>query len=64
MRVRVSQPIPFPGSDADRAANRASHAFTGGDDDRCLDCDVKPWHLSASYPCGTDVPRESFFIDA
>jgi len=52
----TSAPKPFDGTSEERAANYATHSF-GGDDGRCFFCDCKPWHLSASYPCGATVPR-------
>ncbi len=60
----VNRPIPFDGTPEQKAANYRSHAWhTCGDpedgDVHCADCDAKPWHKAASYPCGVDVPRET-----
>jgi hypothetical protein len=51
----VMAPVPFSGTEAEAAANRESHSF--GWEGRCFFCDCKPWHLSASYPCGTEPDR-------
>jgi hypothetical protein len=52
----TNAPVPFVGTKEEVQANRESHRFMG-DDDRCMFCDVKPWHVSADYPCGAEVPR-------
>lgn len=54
-----TRPIRFAGTADEAIANRATHAF-GGIDDRCYDCDAKPSHAAASYPCGVEPPREEF----
>lgn len=56
-------PVPFPGTDAEAAANRNTHSFhySGSPEDadiRCWSCDSRPSHVAASYPCGADVPRQ------
>lgn len=51
----LSAPVPFAGTSEERAANHASHCF--GHEGRCYFCDCKPWHLTASYPCGTEPER-------
>ena len=28
----------------------------------CDECCCKPWHTTAAYPCGADVPRETIEI--
>lgn len=58
----INRPIRNPDLDS-YAANVATHRFgyTGGPDDgdvRCDDCDCRPSHAAAGYPCGADVPRE------
>lgn len=54
----ITRPVPFPGTEAQWRKNLRTHQF-GGIDGRCWECDVKPWHESAKYPCGTRVPRET-----
>lgn len=60
----ISRPQEFPGSPAEAQANRDSHAYayTGGPEDadvRCWHCDCRPSYVSASWPCGAEVPRET-----
>lgn len=60
-----TRPIRFTGTAEEAAANFATHNFfsTGYGDDgdyRCGDCDSRPSHAAARYPCGADVPREEF----
>lgn len=50
----ASWPTPFDGTPEQIAANRRTHYFAG---ERCMDCDCKPWHTAADYPCGAPVPR-------
>lgn len=55
----VSVPVRFPGTAEEAAANYATHYFSGEPgDERCFDCDCRPSHEAASYPCGAHVPRE------
>lgn len=59
----IDRPIPFKGSQEERIANRQTHywgliSFADIDEVRCLDCDCKPWHVAADYPCGEEPPRE------
>jgi len=56
----IDQPKKFDGSEEERLANYESHRFSQVSEDEvvCIDCDVKPWHLCADWPCGFDVPRE------
>lgn len=55
----INRPVKFPGTEAEAAANFATHKFIWGDDDtRCWDCDCRPSYISASWPCGAEVPRE------
>lgn len=55
----VSRPVKFSGSDAQKRENFLSHHFVNWDDEyRCSNCDCKPWHAAAEYPCCSDVPRE------
>lgn len=55
----INVPVPFPGTPEERRANLDSHNWStlNGEDYNCLDCDCKPGHVSAGYPCGADVPR-------
>lgn len=50
----IDAPAPFTGTEQERRENLATHTFITG---RCEVCDCKPWYASASYPCGTHVPR-------
>lgn len=56
----VNAPVGFTGTSEERAANYATHNFSGDEDGRCYGCDCKPWHVSASYPCGATVPRATY----
>ncbi len=57
------RPVPFEGADDQRTANRATHMFIDhwfGEDSvetRCSNCDCRPSHIAADYPCGAEVPR-------
>jgi hypothetical protein len=59
----LNGPQPFQGTEDEALANLNTHHFIAccdGEeflDERCMDCDCKPWHVSAKYPCGTRVPR-------
>ena len=52
---RWTRPQPNPDRVEAREA-RHTHSFTGIDG-RCMDCDARPTHVAAEYPCGTKVPR-------
>lgn len=52
--MTVNAPARFPGTDAEREANRRTHHFYG---DRCMDCDCRPWGRVAEWPCGVEPPR-------
>ena len=54
----IDEPIPFAGTDEEARANYASHLFVGNDDPSCVRCDSRPFFLSASYPCGAEIPRQ------
>lgn len=65
---RINRPVRFPGTPEQAAANYRTHYFiTNGDpedgDYRCMDCDCKPGHVAASYPCGTEPPRETIEVE-
>lgn len=57
----IDRPIRFAGTAEEAAANRDSHHWTtfDGEEYRCMWCDAAPWHAAASYPCGTEPPRET-----
>lgn len=56
--MRINEPVPFPGTADEAEANRATHRWDWCDPDtRCWDCDSRPSHQAANYPCGADVPR-------
>lgn len=65
----IDEPVPFAGTHQEARANLNTHHFGYDSEDhsdaRCGLCDTKLWHQSASYPCGTDVPRRVrvFFTD-
>lgn len=64
----VHAPVRFAGSDEERRANQATHRYyySGGPDDadvRCDNCDCRPSHAAASYPCGVSVPRETITVE-
>jgi hypothetical protein len=51
-------PDPFPGTEEQRQANRRTHRFsTFPDGTCCIFCEVKPWHISADWPCGMPASR-------
>jgi hypothetical protein len=56
-------PVPFSGTPEQRDANFRSHHFAWSNDPdeagdaRCYDCDCRPSHVSANYPCGVEPPR-------
>ena len=59
----VNRPVDFDGTDEEKRENFLTHHFVNWDDEyRCSDCDCKPWHVAAKYPCGYDVPRETVTI--
>lgn len=57
-------PVRFPGTDAERAANQATHLMVADDDGgRCLHCDAREASYAADYPCGTPVPTLTWGSD-
>ena len=61
----IDRPVPFPGTKEERDANFRSHRWWPISDDEilCAECDSKPWHAAAFYPCGAWVPRETATVD-
>jgi len=56
--VPMNVPKPWPGSEDERLANRASHHFDWqGGDAQCWDCGIRPTGVAADWPCGTPPPR-------
>jgi hypothetical protein len=56
----INRPIAFQGSEEERQTNRDSHNFSYDYEEvRCFDCDCRPSHVAADYPCGTEPPRET-----
>ena len=55
----TSSPYAFPGTPAQVQSNMDSHHFYWEDegDTRCGHCDCRPSMVSATWPCGTHVPR-------
>lgn len=59
----IDRPIRFPGTDAEIDANIATHNFwTHEGGTRCVICDCRPWGVSATWPCGAEVPRETVTV--
>lgn len=59
--MTINMPAKFAGSSKQRRENFLTHYFVDwGDEVRCSECDCKPWHRTASYPCGSNVPRIEF----
>lgn len=57
---RINVPVPFEGTKEEIMANFKTHNFTWGSDEydaRCSECDCKPAHAAAHYPCGNEPPR-------
>lgn len=51
-------PVAFSGTEEERQSNRESHNFSYDCEEvRCFNCDSRPSHTAADYPCGTKVPR-------
>lgn len=44
------QALPFLGTELEAHENWATHNF--GQEDRCVECDCRPWGAWACYPCG------------
>lgn len=59
----VNIPKPFDGDVTEKMANHNSHNFLWDDegDTRCMNCDARPSHEAANYPCGA-VPERIFRI--
>lgn len=56
----INRPVPFTGTHLESVKNWNTHQFRDEfGDSRCLACDCKPWHTTASYPCGIIPPRET-----
>lgn len=58
----INMPAVFAGTEAERARNRLTHHFDR--EDRCQDCDCRPWGRVAEWPCGTEPPRVEVEHDA
>ena len=56
---QVSVPVRFDGTTEQRERNIRSHFWVAdGDAGVCNDCEAKPFHVAAGWPCGVDVPRQ------
>src|SRR4051812_21109892 len=56
----LHRPVRFQGTLAQADENSLTHLFTWADEDtRCMNCDCRPAHAAASYPCGTEPARET-----
>lgn len=54
------EPMPFRGAPGEALENELSHKLSNDPLDGevvCVNCDVRPWMRSYSWPCGYDVPR-------
>lgn len=61
-KVTINEPVPFEGTEEQKSANFKTHHFVdccGDYEYRCSQCDCKPWHKAASYPCGVEPPRRT-----
>jgi hypothetical protein len=59
----LNRPVAFGGTAEQAAANRETHCFDWSDPDcRCWNCDCRPSHAAASYPCGQEPPREDVVV--
>ena len=55
-----NRPVQFDGTKEEREANYQTHHWVNdGDSGRCMECDSKPWHTHANWPCGAEAPREN-----
>lgn len=55
---RINLPLPFGGTEEERRVNYDTHRFYEFHGEiRCDECDCRPGHRAASYPCGYRVPR-------
>ena len=56
--MKIDIPVPFTGTQEQADRNFRTHNFSNfGDEPACLNCDCKPWHIAADYPCGAEIPR-------
>lgn len=66
MARTVTVPIRFMGSEAQRAANIASHEWHTVDPEEpaeCGRCASRIYHAAAAYPCGTEPPRRTIVLE-
>ncbi len=62
-----STPKPFPGSEAEKIANHATHHFVPVDEGtaiRCFNCEASLWGVTADYACGAAIPRDHHDLPA
>lgn len=62
---KINVPVPFEGTKEEIIVNFKSHNFCWGDDEgdaRCSECDCRPAHAAAHYPCGNEPPRKWRYI--
>ena len=50
----INMPALFPGTPEEIESNIWSHDFVN---DRCMECDCRPWGRVATWPCGQEPPR-------
>jgi len=54
----VTMPAPFKGTVAEANRNFDTHNWGHSDEEIvCYNCEAKPWHVAASYPCGQEPAR-------
>jgi hypothetical protein len=56
--MTANVPLRFQGTPEEARAKYLTHDWSSfGDERECFRCFCKPWHVAASYPCGTEPPR-------
>lgn len=51
--------MTFPGTQAEKKANVATHHWAADDDSvRCMTCDCRYGSISSEWECGKEIPRE------
>lgn len=63
-KVPYDVPKPFEGTDEEVKENRSTHHWVmDGLTPVCMNCDAKEWHIAADYPCGTEPPRITIWVE-
>ena len=59
----ITMPAPFTGTVTEANRNFDTHNWGHLDEEIvCYNCEAKPWHVAASYPCGQEPPRVSLHV--